>query len=152
MDTNTVKLLIYDLGARLAYNTMLNVTYNHSNKTEELISVYADGNYAMVNDMYYIDEVKPYLRKQSDMTKEEFCRFSMMCNIVGQSIDDYSEEDAKRYCSMTSVIYTRFCYAHHIDINGLIEKGLALEAPADMYDLSECEDDDTAILEMISVD
>lgn len=149
MDINDVKLLICDLGARLAYHTMLNV--NRSHRTEQLFSVYTDGNYASVNDIYYtdIDEIKPYLRKPSDMTEEEIDKINMLYDAVMKRVAIKTEEGLKMYSCMTSAIYAHFCYAHHIDLYGLIKKGLALEAPADMYDLSECDDD--AILEKIMI-
>lgn len=150
MNTNDVRLLISDLGARLAYHTMLNITYGHCDGPEQLFGVYADGNYAMVNDKYYIDEVKPYLRKPGDMTEEEIDKINMMYDVVLKRVAIKTREGLKMYGQMTSAIYAQFCYARHIDLNGLIEKGLALEAPADMYDLSECDEAD-AILERITI-
>lgn len=59
--------------------------------------------------------VKPYLRKMDSITKEEY--------------DDY---DGKiRGGAMEK--YEDWLHKHHLDYRRLIDKGLALEAPADMY-------------------
>ena len=62
-----------------------------------------------------VELVKPYLRKMDSITKEEY--------------DDY---DGKiRGGAMEK--YEDWLHKHHLDYRRLIDKGLALEAPADMY-------------------
>ena len=59
-----------------------------------------------------------------------------------------TEEEKKDYDLLRSHIcdeYNRYCFdtvksidwlnSHHFDYRGLIEKGLAIEAPSDMYNL-----------------
>lgn len=58
--------------------------------------------------------VKPYLRPLSSMTEEEDDEFYI--NWEGDAWDDVD-----------------FYNSHHFDYRGLIEKGLALEAPEGMY-------------------
>lgn len=57
-------------------------------------------------------DFKPYLRPMSSMTEEERNELSHYDN---------------------SVQRTDFFYSHHIDCRFMIEKGLALAAPEDMY-------------------
>lgn len=68
-----------------------------------------------------IEEVKPYLRPMSSMTDEEFSEM----------------KEAYLNCpqDMTYAIFggTDWLNDHHFDFRGLIEKGLALEAPEGMY-------------------
>ena len=59
-----------------------------------------------------IEDIKPYLRPMSSMTEEEKNELSHYDN---------------------SVQRTDFFYSHHIDCRFMIENGLALEAPEDMY-------------------
>ena len=66
-----------------------------------------------------IDSFKPYLRPMSSMTEEERKIYmeigSHLCGeIVAKTMIDWLN-------------------AHHFDYRGLIEKGLALEAPEGMY-------------------
>lgn len=60
-----------------------------------------------------IEEVRPYLRPMSSITKEEE---NIVCN---GHVQFWERED--------------YCNKHHLDYRGLIEKGLALEAPEKMY-------------------
>ena len=69
---------------------------------------------------YYGDEIKPYLRPMSSMTEEEKKEYNAFFTYDG--IDESCFLD-----------YLDWLNAHHFDYRGLIEKGLALEAPADMY-------------------
>ena len=61
---------------------------------------------------FKIGEVKPYLRPMSSMTEEEV-----------------KEED-----NTVMKFLQDFYNSHHLDYRGLIEKGLALEAPEGMYE------------------
>lgn len=56
------------------------------------------------------ERLEPYLRKMPSLDSEEYLDFD--CN-EGNDFD--------------------WLNSHHIDYRGLIEKGLALEAPSDMY-------------------
>lgn len=69
-----------------------------------------------------VEEVRPYLRKMSDMTDEEREELSKM---VGNA-----EKFPKN--SDFGAIF-RFFYEHHLDFLGMIEKNLAIEAPENMY-------------------
>lgn len=66
---------------------------------------------------FKIGEVKPYLRPMSSMTEEEY---DELCELAkSKFIGDSKEID--------------WLNAHHFDYRGLIERGLAIEAPKDMY-------------------
>lgn len=73
-----------------------------------------------------IDDIKPYLRPMSSRTNEEVEEYagyirSMMNEMNGHHLFNVSKKLMK------------FCLSHYLDINNLIEKGLALEAPDGMY-------------------
>ena len=85
----------------------------------------------------FIDEITPYLRPLSSMTENEEKEFHSLVGYKGDS------EDGWTICDN---IHTRWgiwipgiielvdwLNKHHFDYRGLIGKGLALEAPENMY-------------------
>jgi hypothetical protein len=67
-----------------------------------------------------IEEVRPYLFPISSMTeeqKEEYCQLQQ--KIIYNS---------KGIVNVDVMNYTIWCYKNHIDINGLIPMGLAMDA------------------------
>ena len=87
-------------------------------------------------------ELKPYLRPMSSMTEEEWIKFYKWANCRIEK--DFGEIGSKSrgFCEgyeylgiddMSDAI--DWLNEHHFDYRGLIEKGLALEAPKDMYSI-----------------
>lgn len=68
--------------------------------------------------IHLIEYIEPYLRPMSSMTEEECIK---------------KEELFGSYILNNNPAYIDWLNAHHFDYRGLIEKGLALEAPKDMY-------------------
>ena len=90
-------------------------------------------------------EVKPYLRPMSNMTEEEWEELNCIGYIV-PLYDGCFGVDMRVYCKNSQPHYRRFSEfstiedwlnAHHFDYRGLIEKGLALEAPDGIYNIKE---------------
>ena len=122
------QLLLKDLCARLSYGviayaseinkngiiTDVNTSYNMVNLTVDN----ADGKYELVP----LFDIKPYLRPMSSMMEEETEEYKQFL----EDIDWYTY-------SIDCVPQIDWLNAHHFDYRGLIEKGLALEAPEDMY-------------------
>lgn len=73
----------------------------------------------------FCSEVKPYLRPMSSMTEDEQRTLDSMCNGV---------EMVSRLSGL-KMFDKAFDWLnqHHFDYRGLIDKGLALEAPEGMY-------------------
>ena len=68
-------------------------------------------------------QIKPYLRQMSSMTEEE-----------KEEYDSFFVAKPRDFITASSAFsFTNWMYEHHIDFIGLIEKGLALEAPEEMY-------------------
>lgn len=105
------QLLMRDLCARLPYKTKVRKHWMYQETDGSLKEKESDG-VLEINDLYAIWENKPYLRSMSSMTDEE-------CEEVGKHITIYDTVD--------------WMNKHHFDYRGLIEKGLALEAPEGMY-------------------
>ncbi len=94
---------------------------------------------------FKIGEVKPYLRSMASMTEEEWEELNCIGYIV-PLYDGCFGVDMRAYCKNSQPHYRRFSEfstiedwfnAHHFDYRGLIEKGLALEAPDGMYNIKE---------------
>ena len=84
--------------------------------------------------------VQPYLRPMSSMTEEEIDEFKslfpfpngdMFVDNSGITVYEINGETYLSYLMLENVI--DWLNVHHFDYNGLIEKGLALEAPEGMY-------------------
>ena len=108
------ELLLKDLSARLPYGVFM--TNKKLRKTFYPLTC-DDLKDAMFDDDW--DDI-PYLRPLSSMTEEEKEEYQAFFNYDGV---EYPEE------------YIDWLNKHHFDYRGLIEKGLALEAPKDMYNI-----------------
>ena len=155
------QLLLKDLCGRLPYGVVLNVPTIDGSENKKLVSIVneddgvpcaavysteekkSDGSLiSYAKTIYAICDVLPYLRPMSSITDEEWKEFEHLVFGIGP----YHNEKLLRY-SMKVVdntgdeqllfvrggVDTDWFNAHHFDYRGLIEKGLALEAPEGMY-------------------
>ncbi len=146
MNKTDEKLLIKDLCARVPYGVMCARLPLYGNgvlgSPRKLIGIHPSRRYMLEFDNgeympneYMLDDIKPYLRSISSMTKEEAYEL--------RGWEDYeliSWLDCEEICFCdltvkyeTLVKLMDWLYEHHFDIHGLIEKGLALEAPEGIY-------------------
>lgn len=112
------ELLLKDLCARLPYGVKV-----QCDKYPHPVTILYAGNinevkFAETGGIEHINSIKPYLRPMSSMTDEE-----------GKELDEH----------ITIYDDVDWMLAHHFDFRGLIEKGLALEAPEGMYNKEESE-------------
>jgi hypothetical protein len=131
------ELLLKDLCARLPYEVILVAP---SRRT----SFPTDGNTAA--ELCVEQGWKPYLRPLSSMTEEEYVHFMSICgmNLRSYEIQEMMSENFSHPNKIT-IVNTLGGYSHNIDwlnknmfdYRGLIEKGLALEAPDDMYEINK---------------
>lgn len=77
--------------------------------------------------------IKPYLRPMSSMTEKERTEYHSYCD---NYYDIYHINIASNIYFDT-VASIDWLNAHHFDYRGLIEKGLAIEAPEGMYNIKE---------------
>ena len=117
------QLLLKDLCARLPYKVKARFCNGVKEERGDVWDI--DMFSGAINVDYIIDDVKPYLRPMSSMTEEEQRTLDSMCNGV---------EMVSRLSGL-KMFDKAFDWlnAHHFDFRGLIEKGLALEAPEGMY-------------------
>ena len=133
MEQEDKKLLLQDLCARLPYGVICHyncvipcgrITLEKTNERDVLKGIIpmSDGH---IGFMVGIDvnalegDIRPYLRSLSSMTEEERKGYKHLVAFSGSS------DGAANFIDWLN--------AHHFDHRHLIEKGLALEAPEDMY-------------------
>ena len=139
------ELLLKDLLGRVLYG--VKVDY-HTNIFTLGYNLYLNNsdvafeNYPMLYFLENIDSVKPYLRPMSSMTDEEFLTIYDMCwpkDIEFNSTYGFYWGDFKTKKYIPYFMYNSnqidYLTSHHFDYRGLIEKGLALEAPEGMYNI-----------------
>ena len=129
MTEDEKKLLLKDLCGRLTSHTIIQVYYEEMSGSgtfnEALWGVEIE---SPVVNFRGLDYIKPYLRPMSTMTEEEKSEFANFAcvNLCPMMFTDKLtlDNESKMFDWLN---------AHHFDYHGLIEKGLALEAPEDMY-------------------
>ena len=107
--------------------------------TEETVEFTYDENGRIRDWSCLLSEVKPFLRPLSSMTEEErkeinkSYNFSDLGNItIRYHMEGWWDNDIE--CNLKDYLYLiNWLNKHHFDYQGLIEKGLALEAPEGMY-------------------
>lgn len=116
MTRENKELLLKDLCARLPYGVKINV----NGEEDTLLELGVDTGW--VNASYDIEEVKPYLRPMSSMTEEEKTEYR---NIAPGIEWNYGI----KFPTTNKIDWLN---ERHFDYRGLIERGLALEAPEGM--------------------
>ena len=109
-------LLLQDLCARLPYKVKVECTFIPENNG--YMCEMSAHSIALISNNEW--SVKPYLRPMSSMTEEERVEYKRLC-VNAAICNDYQQVD--------------YLNSNHFDYRGLIEKGLALEAPEGMYNI-----------------
>lgn len=155
------QLLLIDLLSRLPYWVRCQFIWTYSNETtggEDVIAKEDDNIRCIdihtkdIQAYYYgewvdLEHCKPYLRPMSSMTQDEIDEYFLELNkdeeLLLQAACDNNPKHrivGSDRTSTTNKFVTHFgndwLNAHHFDYRGLIEKGLALEAPKNMYKLN----------------
>ena len=116
------QLLLKDLCARLPYGVKVELT--KYKKKCLLCGIDGEDLYLNIDYPVYLgDSIKPYLRSMSSMTEEEEQKY--------YDLTHQEDDDVWGKCLFDKMV--DFCNERHLDYRGLIEKGLALEAPEGMY-------------------
>ena len=125
-------LLLKDLCARLPYGVHIHSHCSFDkDSVEPLYSLRKGKDKIRINDVYYIDEVKPYLFPLSSMTDEQLFEVS---KILGKDVVIFSDYLLTINNCRKSFSYqeldTLFIWfdKNHFDYRGLIPMGLAEDA------------------------
>jgi hypothetical protein len=139
MTSEDKELLLKELSSRYPYEIILHFDVKVGQDDEPLYSIRKNGNTYLINDAYYLEEVKPYLRSMKSMTdeeKEEFwAAIDKDMGILESNLDApiLFEYKSRYYKGKLEHYEIDFLISHHFDYRGLIEKGLAIEALEGMY-------------------
>ena len=118
------RLLLQDLSARLPYGVIVRLDYRDGTIVTREMGI------GSFHDMLFGNtKGKPYLRPMSSMTEEERKEYNEYL-FHGASIGLMSNTE-------TAYELIDWLNAHHFDYRDLIEKGLALEAPEGMYNITK---------------
>ena len=138
-------LLLRDLCARLPYGVKVKLGDNPNIFDLEYRIKFAVmyGDSDKLEDILDIINIKPYLFPLSSLTEEQrnnICellldtqnKFSPYVEINSKGCDNLFISSVKQ-----SNVLINYCLANHLDINGLIEKGLAIDATGlNIYDIA----------------
>ena len=126
-------IMLKDLCARLPYNVVVRCT---DSDTDYKCFLTTDILHEIQNGYEYYD-YKPYLRPMSGMTEEEKEKLKEEHKkderIYIEVIERIANGDEHARGTAVPHFAVDWCNEHHFDYRGLIEKGLALEAPEGMY-------------------
>jgi hypothetical protein len=125
------ELLLRELGTRIGTDTKLSI-----DRMNGLYSLHLIGETTITvkhinsSKLYYfpIEEVKPFLRPLSNMTDEEREEFRARGGVMSYS----PQHNHWALCAFSATAYD-WLNENYFDYRGLIQKGLALEAPEGMY-------------------
>ena len=112
------ELLFKDLCTRLPYHVRCKIWLQDGTTEEGLLDLQNNYGNVLQDAFYYnkIKDIKPYLRPMSSITEEE----------------EFKLNETTCYTQFTLESYD-WLNVYHFDYRGLIEKGLAIEAPKGMY-------------------
>lgn len=124
------QLLLKDLCARLPYKVKVKEYEGHTGTlvsiSRNTVRYSSDENDNILSNL--ISYFKPYLRPMSSMTEEEKSWYKSLRNaLTYQENGEYDFDDFNEL--------NDFLNRKKLDRYGLIEKGLALEAPEGMYNI-----------------
>lgn len=142
MTKENKELLLKDLCARLPYDDIYGEVHMQIvGESKPFILKEKPITFDDVKD--FMDEdgvifnIKLYLRPLSTMTEEEKVE---LWSIIREETNIICEQLKNRDCGIeegkyhfNSILELEFLLSHYFDFRGLIEKGLALEAPEGMY-------------------
>lgn len=139
------QLLLKDLCTRLPYGVICHTEEGDGHLCSIVQTIFGTEYGLNINPLkrdYFNDSetdeqaVKPYLRPMPNMTSDERIELSIILNYEFYVDEDFAlvaEDDRHRIRLELCKGYIDWLNSHHFDYRGLIENGLALEAPEGMY-------------------
>lgn len=145
MTDSEKRLLSIDLCGRLPYGVKIQATvfddvldkYGEETNVVEEKNVVCNLYMMRYDSVFYegdwipLECCKPYLRPLSSMSQKELEEYRKMSYYGAFGIRN---EDFTETVAVPSFEKMGYLNSHHFDYRGLIEKGLALEAPEGIYD------------------
>ena len=144
MEENNKQLLIKEISSRLPYGVKAQVQGWDEAKEKEVniplrvYSINTDGYVYFESNDYDVNYIPVedcllYLRPMSSMTEEEKEElYHYYCKEIADNLSTPNLTWELK-CCVSNSFGTDWLNEHYFDYRGLIEKGLALEAPEEMY-------------------
>ena len=137
MNKEDKSLLLQDLCARLPYGVKIKLGdfnyqvcgYNSEKPLPLKIWYYYRNSSKSLIDVY-LEDYHPYLRPMSSMTEEEKEEYGKVCELDTEILANHSMNGEPFPALYNSQDWLN---KYHFDYRGLIERGLAIEAPKEMY-------------------
>lgn len=128
------QLLFKDLCSRLPYHVRVKVWLEYGDTEEGPLDLQHNYGDVLLDAFYYkkIKKIKPYLRPMSSMTEDEHNDWFQYYHNAETEELNKSGDYFKAAMSGDNAKYD-WMNAHHFDYRGLIELGIALNAPEGMY-------------------
>jgi hypothetical protein len=143
MRRGDIKLVMEDLCSRVFYNPRFHYfpmfadgeEYEYDDTLSLVDSVEEKIEGCDTTELLSVECIMLYLRPMSSMTEKERAEYENNSkNEFGNTIGTYmSPKNKFVFEQLAKAKDIEWLNAHHFDYRGLIEKGLALEAPEDMY-------------------
>ena len=121
------ELLMKDLCARLPYGVKVRIYNPYRGGEYEYEDVTVD-NFNEIINTFDISCIEPYLFPMSSRTEEQndSWRDAWFPDLMSSTDINYPESE--KYLALSHYKSMDWLYKHHFDVNGLIEKGLAIDA------------------------
>lgn len=140
MTSEEINILLKDLCARSPYGVKFHYYSEFADgedpEFDNTITVVDTADWQILDedhkDFIPIRKILPYLRPMSSMTDEEKSYVQQCIDIV--EAENYGDSYSPAAWDAMSD-FTNYCYERHLDLHGLIPKGLALNAPEGMYEI-----------------
>lgn len=125
-------LLFRDLSARLPYHVKVEVWLKDGTTEEGFLDLEHNYGDVLKAVFYFTDivDIKPYLRSLSSITEEELEELN---TLTYHNISVQDNALCGYICGIELEDVFDWLNSHHFDYRGLIPKGLAIEAPEEMY-------------------
>ena len=137
MTQEELNILNIDLCARLPYG--VKIKYLPDDRLDGIVLPYLHNGLTVlqkgvISYRAHIKGIRPYLRPMSSMTEEEEKEYSNAH--VLDNCDELAniQKYGNKYIQLARTHAHDYLVSHHFDYRGLIEMGLALEAPEGMYE------------------
>ena len=128
------QLLLVDLCARLPYGVKVK-----SSRRSSITILSSD----ILTDLRLGCTVKSFLRPMSSMTEEEENEWNKLQvdPLLENALESHTKEDSLKLIAKSEYSPVDWLIKNHFDFRGLIEMGLALEAPTGMYRIESSDKD-----------
>ena len=132
-------LLLVDLCARIPYGVKVHIKGEYKTPRTIFNIHIEDKTVGYFKGLHYneelVENIKTYLRSMSSMKNEEKEYFRQNSARI-KVLVDAEKSVVKEYYGLT-VHLIDWLNSHHLDYRGLIQRGLALEAPKEMYNIDD---------------